>query len=73
MKRIVLGGGCFWGMEAYFKRFDGVVKTEVGYANGHSVDPTYKAVCTNTTGYVEVLYVEFEPERITLETILAHF
>ena len=37
MKKIVLGGGCFWGMEAYFKRYDGVLKTEVGYANGHTI------------------------------------
>lgn len=72
MKKIVLGGGCFWGMEAYFKRFDGVVKTEVGYANGHTVDPTYKEVCTNTTGHAEVLVVEYLPEKISLETLLFH-
>jgi len=72
MKKIVLGGGCFWGMEAYFKRFDGVIKTEVGYANGHTIDPTYKEVCTNTTGHAEVLVIEYEPEKISLETILSH-
>lgn len=72
MKKIVLGGGCFWGMEAYFKRFDGVLKTEVGYANGHTVDPTYKEVCSNTTGHAEVLYIEYDPSVITLEFLLMH-
>lgn len=72
MKKIVLGGGCFWGMEAYFKRFEGVLKTEVGYANGHTVAPTYKEVCTNTTGHAEVLYIEYDPTVITLEFLLTH-
>ena len=73
MKKIVLGGGCFWGMEAYFKRYDGVLKTEVGYANGHTLEPTYKEVCSNTSGHVEVLYMTYDPERISLETLLMHF
>ena len=72
MNKIVLGGGCFWGMEAYFKRFEGVLKTEVGYANGHTVDPTYKEVCSNTTGHAEVLYIEYDPSVITLEFLLMH-
>ena len=72
MKKIVLGGGCFWGMEAYFKRFEGILKTEVGYANGHTIDPTYKEVCTNTTGHAEVLYIEYDPSMITLEFLLMH-
>ena len=72
MKKIVLGGGCFWGMEAYFKRFEGILKTEVGYANGHTIDPTYKEVCTNTTGHAEVLYIEYDPSVITLEFLLMH-
>ena len=73
MKRIMLAGGCFWGMEAYFKRFDGILKTEVGYANGQKVDPTYKEVCTNTTGHAEVLYMEYDSDKISLDTILTHF
>lgn len=72
MKTIVLGGGCFWGMEAYFKRLHGILKTEVGYANGQTLEPTYKEVCTNTTGHAEVLYLEYDPSLITLETILTH-
>ena len=71
MKKIVLGGGCFWGMEAYFKRIKGVEKTEVGYANGHTLKPSYKDVCTNTTGHAEVLVVEYDETVISLETILS--
>ncbi|MBF4692957.1 peptide-methionine (S)-S-oxide reductase MsrA [Fusibacter ferrireducens] len=73
MKRIVLAGGCFWGMEAYFERLNGVVKTEVGYANGDTKEPTYKEVCSNTTGHAEVLDINYDPERISLETLLMHF
>lgn len=73
MKKIVLAGGCFWGMEAYFSRLDGVVKTEVGYANGETLEPTYEQVCTNTTGHAEVLYMEYDESVITLETLLEHF
>ncbi|MCD4713515.1 MAG: peptide-methionine (S)-S-oxide reductase MsrA [Clostridiales bacterium] len=73
MKKIVLAGGCFWGMEAYFSRMNGVVKTEVGYANGETLEPTYEQVCTNTTGHAEVLYLEYDENLITLETLLEHF
>lgn len=73
MKKIVLAGGCFWGMEAYFSRMDGIIKTEVGYANGETLEPTYEQVCTNTTGHAEVLYMEYDDEVITLETLLEHF
>jgi len=72
MNKIVLGGGCFWGMEAYFKRLNGILKTEVGYANGQTLEPTYKEVCTNTTGHAEVLYLEYDPAVISLEVILSH-
>jgi len=72
MKKIVLGGGCFWGMEAYFKRLNGIARTEVGYANGQTLEPTYKEVCSNTTGHAEVLYLEYDPAVISLEVILSH-
>lgn len=73
MKRIVLAGGCFWGMEAYFERLNGVEKTEVGYANGDTKEPTYQEVCSNTTGHAEVLDIHYDPEQISLETLLTHF
>ncbi|NLY67982.1 MAG: peptide-methionine (S)-S-oxide reductase, partial [Tissierellia bacterium] len=52
-KEIVLAGGCFWGVEEFFSRIDGVVETRVGYANGHTENPTYEEVCTDTTGHAE--------------------
>ena len=55
MKEIILGGGCFWGMEAYFKRLNGVLETEVAYANGQTKEQSYKKVCTNKTGHAEVI------------------
>lgn len=72
MKKIMLGGGCFWGMEAYFKRLKGVLKTEVGYANGQTLEPTYEQVCSNTSGHAEVLDLVYDPELISLETLLTH-
>ena len=72
MKKIMLGGGCFWGMEAYFKRLNGVLKTEVGYANGQTLEPTYEQVCSNTSGHAEVLDLTYDPELISLDTLLAH-
>ncbi len=73
MKSIVLAGGCFWGMEAYFKRLSGVLETEVGYANGDMENPTYELVCKHITGHAEVLKMAYDPEQINLETVLAHF
>ena len=72
MKKIMLGGGCFWGLEAYFKRLNGVLKTEVGYANGQTLEPTYEQVCSNTSGHAEVLDLTYDPELISLDTLLAH-
>lgn len=73
MNRIVLAGGCFWGMEAYFERLEGIIKTEVGYANGSTINPTYEEVCKNITGHAEVLDLEYDSSKITLEAILKHF
>ncbi|KAJ8429419.1 hypothetical protein Cgig2_015708 [Carnegiea gigantea] len=55
------GAGCFWGVELAFQRLDGVVKTEVGYSQGHVPDPNYRLVCSGTTNHVEVVRVQFDP------------
>ena len=55
MKEIYLAGGCFWGVEAYMSRINGVIDTEVGYANGNTENPTYEEVCTGITGHAETL------------------
>lgn len=72
MKEIYLAGGCFWGVEEYFSRLDGVVETHVGYANGHKENPSYEAVCTGTTGHTETTYIKYD-DRISLEEILKKF
>lgn len=69
---IHLAGGCFWGVEEYYNRLKGVVETSVGYANGHTENPTYKAVCTGETGYVEAVSVTYDESIITLDKILEH-
>ena len=70
---IVLGGGCFWCIEAMFETLDGIEATESGYAGGSVVNPTYKQVCTGETGHAEVVKVTFNPEKITLDDLLEFF
>lgn len=70
MKKIVLCGGCFWGVEAYFNTIKGVIKTKVGYANGNTKNPTYEEVCSNLTGFAEACYIEYNPNEISLEKLL---
>lgn len=73
MKEIYLAGGCFWGTEHFFKQIEGIVKTEVGFANGNTTDPTYKEVYTDTTGYAETVRVVFDPEKVGLRFLLRMF
>ena len=70
MKEIYLAGGCFWGTEHYLKQIRGVVATEVGYANGRGENPTYEEVYTDTTGFVECVKVEYDPEILPLEKVV---
>lgn len=73
MKEIYLAGGCFWGVEEYMSRIDGVVDTKVGYANGIKVNPTYEEVCRGTTGHAETTYVKYDENIISLEDLLNRF
>ena len=70
MKEIYLAGGCFWGTEHFFKQIDGVSETEVGFANGHTEYPTYKEVCTDTTGFAETVHVKYDEKKVDLEFLL---
>ncbi len=72
-KIIVLAGGCFWGVEKVFKALDGVVGTTVGYANGNTDNPTYEEVCRNETGYKEAVKVVYQPNVVSLSTIIRAF
>lgn len=69
-KEIYLAGGCFWGTQHYIRQIRGVVSTVVGYANGHTDNPTYEEVYTDTTGYAEAVRVEYNPEELSLATLI---
>ena len=73
MKEIYFAGGCFWGVEEYMSRINGVMDTEVGYANGTKENPTYEEVCTGITGHAETTYVKFDESIISLEELLNKF
>lgn len=70
---IVLGGGCFWCLEAIFQRVKGVRLVVNGYAGGEKENPTYEEVCAETTGHAEVVKVEFDPSVLPLATVLEIF
>lgn len=72
-KEVYLAGGCFWGTQAYFDQVEGVVETEVGYANGIGENPTYEQVCTGATGYAETTKIIYDPKKINLYQILEHY
>ena len=72
MKKIVLAGGCFWGVEEYYRRLKGVTSTRVGYAQGDFKNPSYSQVCTGLTQHAEVAEITYDPTVITLEKILEH-
>jgi len=68
-----LGGGCFWCLEAVFKDLRGVQSVTSGYAGGHVPNPSYKQVCTGTTGHAEVVQISFDPNEITYGDLLRVF
>lgn len=70
---IVLGGGCFWCVEALYRRLDGVLDLESGYAGGETENPTYQQVCTGETGHVEVVRVTFDADTISVRKIIDFF
>ncbi len=70
---VVLGAGCFWGAEAYFKRVKGVKQVESGYSGGTLPYPSYETVCTGKTGHAEVILVYFDPKIVPFDNVLRHF
>lgn len=73
MKKLWLAGGCFWGVEAYFKQLAGVVGTAVGYGQGTTDSPTYQEVCSGETGHAEICEVVYDETVIPLTRVLEHF
>jgi peptide-methionine (S)-S-oxide reductase len=67
------GAGCFWGIEAAFRRVPGVVDAVVGYSGGRTANPTYKDVCTDETGHAEVVQVTFDPAKLSYDQLLDVF
>lgn len=73
MEEIVLAGGCFWGMEELFRKFEGVMNTEVGYTGGEADKARYDFVKTGRTGHAEALRIQFDSSKTNLESILKYF
>jgi len=72
MKKIILAGGCFWGMQAYYDKVKGVKKTEVGYIDGDFPNPSYEQVC-NGSNHAEVVVVQYDESEVDLNRLLEHF
>ena len=73
IEKTIFAAGCFWHIEDYFSKIKGVVKTLVGYTGGNFENPTYKNICTGTTGHAEVVEIEFDTKIITFSDLLKHF
>jgi methionine-S-sulfoxide reductase len=69
----IFAAGCFWGVEEYFSRVKGVIKSESGYTGGTKKNPTYEEVCTGKTGHAESVRIIFDPKVVSYEKLLKHF
>jgi peptide-methionine (S)-S-oxide reductase len=72
-KKAYFAAGCFWKVQHVFAGVPGVVRTEVGYMNGKTANPTYEQVCSHTTGHAEAVMVEYDPAKVSYEQLLQVF
>ncbi|MCB0419121.1 MAG: peptide-methionine (S)-S-oxide reductase MsrA [Bdellovibrionaceae bacterium] len=73
MKKACFAAGCFWGVEAEFRKIPGVVNATCGYTGGHAQAPTYKQVCSGTTGHAEAVELEYDPQLVSYDQLLQAF
>ena len=73
IQKATFGAGCFWGVEAAFRKIHGAVDTSVGYMGGTLENPTYEDVCTNKTGHAEVVQVMYDSEKVSFHELLDAF
>ena len=73
MEQATFGAGCFWGVEETFRKLPGVKETAVGYMGGHLKNPRYEDVCSDRSGHVEVVHIDFDPKKIAFKKLLDAF
>ncbi len=73
MAKATFGAGCFWGVEAAFREIPGVTEVTSGYSGGDRPEPSYEAVCSGDTGHAEVVEIEFDPDSVAYDELLAKF